>query len=101
MTIAVRIVQLGRGVAQYTGDDGVDVATSLAEAGMSVQGMEVRVNGITVTLDQILCDGDLVTVVPRIKGGCRLERTRRSKGSLRQGRAIRQGQQTRDSVCGT
>lgn len=101
MTISVRIVQLGRGVAQYTGDDGVDVATSLAEAGMSVQGMEIRVNGITVTLDQILSDGDLVTVVPRIKGGCRLDRSRRSKRSLRHGRAIGQGQPTGDSVCGT
>ena len=69
MTITVRIVQLGKGVFVYAAEEGSTVATGLAAAGIEAGHMEVRANGRTAVLDDPLRDGDLVTVIPLIKGG--------------------------------
>ena len=69
MPVNVRIVQLGKGVFDYAGEAGATVAMGLAAAQVATSGMEVRVNGAAATPGQALRDGDLVTVIPRIKGG--------------------------------
>lgn len=69
MTIKVRIVQLGKGVFDYAADEGVTVEQGLQAAGISADRMEVRVRGRRTPLTERLRDGDLVTVIPLIKGG--------------------------------
>ena len=71
MPINVRIVQLGKGVFDYAAEAGATVAMGLAAAEVATSGMEVRVNGTAATPERPLRDGDLVTVIPRIKGGSR------------------------------
>lgn len=65
----VRIVQLGRGVFKYEAADGATIADGLAAAGISVEHMDVRVRGRPAKVEDTLHDGDLVTVIPLIKGG--------------------------------
>lgn len=69
MAINVRIVQLGRGVFKYAAQDGATIADGLEAAGISVEHMDVRVRGKPAKVEDVLRDGDLVTVIPLIKGG--------------------------------
>ena len=69
MALNVRIVQLGKRVFEYAAEDGSTVEQGLAAAGISTSHMEIRVRGRTAELDQELREGDLITVIPRIKGG--------------------------------
>lgn len=69
MAINVRIVQLGKGVFHFSAEPGATVAAGLAAAGIAPGTQDVRVNGRPATPDQLLADGDLVTIVPLIKGG--------------------------------
>lgn len=69
MAINVRIVQLGRGVFKYAAEDGATIADGLAAAGITVEHMDVRVRGKAAKVEDLLRDGDLVTVIPLIKGG--------------------------------
>ena len=69
MTMNVRIVQLGRGVFKYAAEEGATIADGLAAAGITVEHMDVRVRGKPAKVEDILRDGDLVTVIPLIKGG--------------------------------
>jgi sulfur carrier protein ThiS len=69
VSINVRIVQLGRGVAYFQGPRGSTVEAALASVGIDAVGMDVRVDGRQAKADQPLMDGSLVTIVPPIKGG--------------------------------
>lgn len=69
MTMNVRIVQLGRGVYKYAAEEGATIADGLAAAGISVEHMDVRVRGRPAKVEDLLHDGDLVTIIPLIKGG--------------------------------
>jgi hypothetical protein len=69
MAMNVRIVQLGRGVYKYEAQDGATIADGLEAAGISVEHMDVRVRGRPAQVEDLLRDGDLVTVIPLIKGG--------------------------------
>ena len=69
MPMNVRIVQLGRGVFKYEAQEGATIAEGLEAAGISVEHMDVRVRGRPAKVEEPLHDGDLVTVIPLIKGG--------------------------------
>jgi predicted amidohydrolase YtcJ len=69
MSIKARIVQLGKGIFEYEAESGATVASGLAAAGISAERMEIRVRGRKAELSTPLQDGDLVTVIPLIKGG--------------------------------
>lgn len=69
--INVRIVQLGKGVHEHTMEPGTTVERGLVAAGVPTDRMEVRVRGRRVELTEPLQDGDLVTVIPLIRGGAR------------------------------
>jgi len=69
MTMNVRIVQLGRGIYNFKAEEGATVADGLEAAGISVEHMDVRVRGRPAKVEDPLRDGDLVTVIPLIKGG--------------------------------
>lgn len=69
MSIKVRLVQLGRGVIDCEVAAGSTVHGVLSSNGVPLEGMEVRVNGSGAELGRALSEGDLITVVPLIKGG--------------------------------
>jgi molybdopterin converting factor small subunit len=68
--VKVRILQLGRKVMDYEGPEGSSIAAALEALSITAaQGMDLRVNSNTATIDTALREGDVVTIIPRIKGG--------------------------------
>jgi len=68
--VKVRILQLGRKVLDYEGQDGVTLLAALNTVGViAAQGMDLRINSQPATLESVLSQGDVVTIIPRIKGG--------------------------------
>jgi hypothetical protein len=66
----VRILQLGRRVIEYRGHVGDTVAAALAAVALEVRlGVDIRVNGMAAHGTTTLQDGDVLTLIPRIKGG--------------------------------
>ena len=67
----IRILQLGRRVVEHTAEPGATLAGVLENAGFGAAppGLDVRVNGATADGTRPLRDGDVVTLIPRIKGG--------------------------------
>lgn len=69
--VRVRVLQLGRRVMSYTGVAGLTVQDALDGVGLTAAtGLDVRVNGAAATGTVLLEDGDVLTLIPRIKGGC-------------------------------
>jgi sulfur carrier protein ThiS len=69
VALRVRIVQLGKGIFTYEASAGATLAEGLAAAGIAAEHRDVRINGRPAASEYPLADGDLVTVVPMIKGG--------------------------------
>lgn len=69
MSVRVRIIQLGKSVQAGEWDAPPTLAAALAEHGMPTEGLDVRINGRPASPTHVLADGDMVTIVPRIKGG--------------------------------
>jgi hypothetical protein len=67
--VKVRIVQLGKGIIDHEAQEGDTVEDGLTAARIPVERMDIRVSGRPAELTTPLRDGDLVTVIPRIKGG--------------------------------
>ena len=68
--VRVRILQLGRGVREHAGPPGLTLGAALGAVGLAgATGLDVRVNGAPAEGDTVLRDGDVVTLIPRIKGG--------------------------------
>ena len=66
----VRILQLGRKVLDYEGQAGATLEAVLGAFNVTAgQGMDLRINSQPATLDSVLNEGDVVTIIPRIKGG--------------------------------
>jgi molybdopterin converting factor small subunit len=66
----VRILQLGRQVIEYRGQVGETVAATLTALALEVgPGVDIRVNGMAAHGATTLHDGDVLTLIPRIKGG--------------------------------
>ncbi len=71
-SIHVRVLQLGRRVVDVDTKPGQEVMDVLRAAGLNeTKGMDLRVNGRTPEAGYTVRDGDVVTVIPRIKGGGR------------------------------
>ena len=62
----MRILQLGRQVIDHQAEAGQSVGATGIALG---PGMDLRVNGDPATEETPLRDGDVVTIIPRIKGG--------------------------------
>jgi hypothetical protein len=71
MPIKVKIVQLGKGVLHWDLERPTPVEASWVKLGITGGGMDLHVNGRPPQAGQKLQDGDLVTIIPRIKGGQR------------------------------
>jgi sulfur carrier protein ThiS len=67
-TVAVKVVMMGKNVTTYHGKDPLSLDELLTEMGTNGN-TEVRVNGVTVDKNHRLTSGDMVLVVPKIRGG--------------------------------
>jgi sulfur carrier protein ThiS len=67
-TVAVKVVMMGKNVTTYHGKDPLSLNDLLATMGTNGT-TEVRVNGATVDRNHRLKSGDMVLVVPKIRGG--------------------------------
>lgn len=65
----VKVAKLGGAVKEVALENGATIRTALAAAGVSADGFEVRLNGAPAGLDTPVRSGDIVTLVPQIKGG--------------------------------
>lgn len=68
MADLVKVAQLGSRVVNLRLEDAT-VHSALKTAGITTDGMEARVNGEPASMDTPLHEGDVVTLVPQIKGG--------------------------------
>lgn len=69
-SIRVRVLQLGRRVLEHSGPPGLTVDVALEATGMAPgPGMELRVDGAPAGGATELQDGQVITIIPRIKGG--------------------------------
>lgn len=69
-SVRVRILQLGRRVIDHTGRPGLTVGSTIEAVGITAaEGMDLRVNGAPAEDATPLRNGDVVTIIPRIKGG--------------------------------
>lgn len=66
--ITVKVAKLGSTVNQVLLADGSSVNDAIAAAGLDQTGYDVRVNGRSSYGS--LREGDMITLVPSIKGGC-------------------------------
>ena len=70
--VRVRVLQLGRRVLSHAGAAGLTVQEAVAGVGLATTtGLDIRVNGAAATTDTVLHNGDVVTLIPRIRGGRR------------------------------
>lgn len=68
----IKVARLGTPVVEIALDDGASVATALDAAGLVVENEEIRVNQTTAALTTVLYNGNIVTLVPKVKGGQRI-----------------------------
>jgi sulfur carrier protein ThiS len=67
-TVAVKVVMMGKNVTTYVREEPLHLGDLLNEVGVNGN-MEVRVNGASVEKTHRLATGDMVMIVPKIRGG--------------------------------
>ncbi len=67
-TVSVKVVMMGKNVTTFVGQDPLSLGKLLQEVGTNGN-TEVRVNGVAVDKDHRLASGDMVLIVPKIRGG--------------------------------
>ncbi len=70
-TVRVKVIQLGRGVYDVQGSLPLTVSDALQglEIKLDPVRMDVRVNSFKAEMGQHLKDGDIITIIPPLKGG--------------------------------
>ena len=68
--INVRVAQIGREIVDLKLPKGTSLQQALDKAGLTaLRGLEVRVNNVGAGMDRELKDGEIVTLIPDIRGG--------------------------------
>ncbi len=65
----IKIARLGRKTEEFYVDNGTTVSDLISMSSFSSRGCQIRVNGVPANSDQVLEDGDIVTLIPMIRGG--------------------------------
>lgn len=73
----VKVARLGTAVQELALEAGAKVSDALNAADLSVENEEIRVNNNSATEQTLLQDGDIVTLVPKVKGGQRIVKVAR------------------------
>ncbi len=65
----VKIARLGTAVQEVAVSEDATVQDVLTAAGMVIENEDVRIDGDSADLTDEIGDGELVTIVPKVKGG--------------------------------
>jgi sulfur carrier protein ThiS len=65
----VKVAKLGSAVKEVALDEGATVANALRAADMTGGDFELRLNGNPATGDTRVRTGDIITLIPAIRGG--------------------------------
>jgi len=76
--ITVKVARLGTAVQEVALNEGASVQAALSAAGLEIGGSEeIRINESTAGLNDEVEDSDIVTLVPKVKGGQKTVRVAR------------------------
>jgi molybdopterin converting factor small subunit len=73
----IKVARLGNAVTEVALTSGSTVESALTAADLAVDNEEIRVNNSSASLSQTLRDGDIVTLVPKVKGGQKIVKVAR------------------------
>ena len=65
----IRLLRLGSAAHSLDLALGASLQSALEAAGLGSDGFDLTLNGLSTTADAALAEGDVVTMIPRIKGG--------------------------------
>ena len=65
----VKVARLGTAVSQVAVSEDARVQDALDAAGLSIDNEDVRLNGHSSSVNDLIGDNDLITIVPKVKGG--------------------------------
>jgi sulfur carrier protein ThiS len=65
----VKVAKVGAKVEEVALDSGANVGDALRAAGVAPEGFELRLNGTPSPATAPVRGGDVITLVPQIKGG--------------------------------
>jgi uncharacterized Zn ribbon protein len=73
----VKVARLGTAVQELALTDNSSVMDALTAADLTVEEEDIRVNNASATTSTVLHNGDIVTLVPKVKGGQRIVKVAR------------------------
>ena len=73
----VKVARLGTAVQELALTENSSVNDALIAAGLEVENEDIRVNSSTASSSTVLREGDIVTLVPKVKGGQRIVKVAR------------------------
>ena len=76
-TILIKIARLGTAVAELAAVEGWTVSSALEASDLEVENEDIRVNNNAANEATVLHDGDIVTLVPKVKGGQKIVKVAR------------------------
>ena len=75
--ITVKVARLGNTVQEVALNEGASVQDALTAADLTVDGEDIRVNSSNSNLNDEVRNGDIVTLVPKVKGGQKIVKVAR------------------------
>lgn len=75
--ITVKVARLGSAVVEVALAEGASVQDALTAAGLHIDNEELRINSSSAREGDEVEDGDIVTLVPKVKGGQRIVKVAR------------------------
>lgn len=66
----IKVLKLGHSTRHVDVPAGATVSQALSQAEMGHQGYSLTLNGLGVGPETQLSEGDIVTLVPKVEGGC-------------------------------
>jgi putative ubiquitin-RnfH superfamily antitoxin RatB of RatAB toxin-antitoxin module len=73
----VKVARLGTAVQELALTDGQTVNDALVAADLTVENEDIRINNSSASVSSVLKNGDIVTLVPKVKGGQRIVKVAR------------------------
>ncbi len=75
--ITVKVARLGNTVEEVALNEGASVQDALTAADLAVDGEDVRINSSNAGLTDEVRNGDIITLVPKVKGGQKIVKVAR------------------------
>jgi len=82
--ITVKVARLGNTVQEVALNDGASVQDAITAADLAVDGEDVRVNSSNAGLSDEVRNGDIITLVPKVKGGQKLVKVARLGSTVKE-----------------